>query len=104
MLSNHIYFYLVLFIVTLTLPHQAYSMSIGEAENDKPIMSFLDLSHGMLKTYLDLKNILQSDASKLGFNQKREIQVIMSLVLLRLIELEKMKEERTVYWHLRQGR
>ena len=96
MLSNHIYFYLVLFIVTLTYSHQAYSMSIGETENDKPIRSILDFKgHGMLKTNFDLlKKTLQSDASTLGINQKPAIQLMMNLILLRILELEKEKEER----------
>ena len=80
-------------------------MSIGESENGKKMMPFLVFSPEMLNTIFDLlKSSLQNDDSELGLNQKRAIGVLMRMILQRVLELEKEEEERTVYWHLRQGR
>ena len=90
----------ILFIVALTLPHQAFSMSIGEAVNEKATahLEFTDV----------MARILDSLSKKLnaGNFDQISIQLLMRMILQRVLELEKEKEkeERTVYWHLRQGR
>ncbi len=91
MLSNNNYFYLVMFIlVALTFPHQAYSMGIGEAENEKATahMEFSDV----------MARILYSLSRKLngGNYDPITIQLVLSMILQRVRGLEKEKEERTV--------
>jgi hypothetical protein len=54
------------------------------------------------------KSDIQTLCIKKGFTiinpELISIQLLMRMILQKVLELEKEKEERTVYWHLRQGR
>ena len=77
----------ILFIVALTFSHQAFSMSIGKTINEKETahLEFTDVTARILDS-LDRK-------LNAGNNDPIAIRLIMRIILQRVLELEKEKEE-----------
>ena len=70
-------FFSILFIVALTLPHQAFSMSIGEAINKK-LTAHLEFTDVMARILDSLNRKLNA-----GNYDPKAIQLFMRMILQR---------------------